>query len=58
MRTLPLAAGRNKFQKMSYGSETSDMTYEQLEEMFEGDSADTCESVLASCMLDNPLYIE
>jgi hypothetical protein len=30
------------FQKLSYGSETSDMTYEGLGEMFEGDSADKC----------------
>jgi hypothetical protein len=30
------------FQKLSYGSETSDMTSKGLEEMFEGDSADMC----------------
>ena len=30
--------------KLSYGSETSDMTSEGLGEMFEGDSADTCAS--------------
>ena len=32
--------GVGKFQKLSYGSETSDMTSEGLGEMFEGDSAD------------------
>jgi hypothetical protein len=31
-----------KFQKLSYGSETLNMTSEGLGEMFEGDSADTC----------------
>jgi hypothetical protein len=31
-----------KFQKLSYGSETLDMTCEGLGEMFEGDCADTC----------------
>ena len=30
------------FQKLSLGSETSDMTSEGLGEMFEGDSADMC----------------
>ena len=30
------------FQKLSLGSETSDMTSQGLGEMFEGDSADTC----------------
>ena len=30
------------FEKMSLGSETLDMTSEGLEEMFEGDFADTC----------------
>ena len=30
------------FQKLSQGSETSDMTSERLGEMFEGDSADMC----------------
>jgi hypothetical protein len=31
-----------KLQKLSYGSETLDMTSEVLGDMFEGDSADTC----------------
>ena len=30
------------FEKLSYGSETLDMTSERLGEMFKGDSADTC----------------
>ena len=30
------------FEKLSYGSETLDMTSEGLGEMFKGDSADTC----------------
>jgi hypothetical protein len=30
------------FQKLSFGSETLDITCEGLREMFEGDSADTC----------------
>jgi hypothetical protein len=30
------------FEKLSYGSETLDMTFERLGEMFIGDSADTC----------------
>jgi hypothetical protein len=30
------------FEKLSYGSETSDMTSEGLGEVFKGDSADTC----------------
>jgi len=29
-------------QKLSWSSETLDMTYEWLREMFEGDSAETC----------------
>ena len=32
----------SKFQNLSLGSETSDMTSEGLGEMFKGDSADTC----------------
>ena len=35
-----LQNGCQEFQKMSYGSETSDMTSEGLEEMFEGGSTD------------------
>ena len=31
-----------QFQKLSWGSETSDMSSEGLGEMFEGDSADVC----------------
>ena len=34
--------GSFKFQKLSFGFETSDMTSEGLGEMFEGDSANTC----------------
>ena len=37
-----LAKQRGDFQKLSYGSQTSDMNFEGLGEMFEGDSADTC----------------
>jgi hypothetical protein len=32
-----------KFQKLSYCSKSLDMTFEGLGEMFEGDSADTCD---------------
>ena len=37
-----LGGQRGYFPKLSYGSETSDMTSEGLGEMFEGDSAGTC----------------
>ena len=36
-------AGKGGYvEKLSYGSETSDMTSEQLWEMYKGDSADMC----------------
>ena len=42
-RTIIYLVGQGGyFQKLSYGSETSDMTSEGLGEMFEGDSADMC----------------
>ena len=42
-RTIIYLVGQGGyFQKLSYGSETLDMTSEGLGEMFEGDSADTC----------------
>ena len=37
-----LAGEGGYFEKLSYGSETLDMTSEGLEEMFEGDYADMC----------------
>jgi hypothetical protein len=41
--TMAVLAGKGGyFQKLAFGSETSDRTSVELGEMFEGDSADTC----------------
>jgi hypothetical protein len=42
------------FQKLSYGSETSDMTSEGMGEMFEGDSADTCARKFPLALMGGP----
>jgi hypothetical protein len=43
-----------KFQKLSYGSKTSDMTYEALGEMFLGDSADMCAGQFPLVLSEDP----